>query len=117
MVEEKKNTLTYERYKENKTNAKVRTIEYSRDGEVKISQSSNAFSFGRRANRIYVTKYSYYLDNELSTYQLKKLSVWLDMVKGNHFEGKKFPRFKGLLHTDKKHKAKKRLKIVMIMTS
>ncbi|MHC3378053.1 rolling circle replication-associated protein [Ligilactobacillus equi] len=103
---QEKNNLAYERYSINKTNAKVRTITIARDGEVKISQSSNVFGIGKKANRIYVTKFSYYVDKELSEFQLKKLSAWLEMVKDNRYEGKKFPRFKGLLHTDETRKYK-----------
>lgn len=108
----KNNTLKYERYKENKTNATIRTIEYARDGEVKISQSSNTFGLSNKANRIYVTKFKYYLDKELSEDQLKKLSDWLELVKDNQVEGRKYPRFKDLLHTDenKKRKANKKTK-------
>lgn len=101
---QEKNNLAYERYEQHKTNAKVRTITIARDGEVKISQSSNVFGLGKKANRIYVTKFQYYLDKELSEFQLKKLSAWLDMVKDNRYEGRKYPRFKGLLHTDDKRK-------------
>lgn len=99
-----KNNLSYERYGRYQTNAKIRTVSIDRNGEVKISQSSNVFGLGKKSNRIYVTKFKYYVDKELSEYQLKKLSAWLDMVKDNRVEGRKYPRFKGLLHTDDKRK-------------